>query len=268
MKTGNTSAHEFASRTSARGYTIRCVATVTSLALVLNAGLLAQGTQAVRNTRQVDVQGQATLARLIVPITGTLETAAATTQVDTLTTQPVTATTTTGLPTIPLESPTTLLAPEVPAVDVATTPDVTGSFSIRRFARTTDDRVAAVGMLTLSFTDPTTSAARTIVTELAMPITSSGNRGTLDIVQTQPLRPNPSAATQSCETLSLVFTPLALDVVGNPIQLNQTSLDIVAVPGTGTRFRNVVCDVANLINTAARSAEIVRRLNTLLETIG
>jgi hypothetical protein len=260
MQTGNTSAHEFASRTTARGYTtIGCIATVTTLALVLNAGVLAQGTEAPRNTKQIEGL-QPTLARLIVPITGTVETAAQT--------RPTTT------PAIPPETPTTPLAPEIPAVAAASTPDVTGSFSIRRFARTTDDGVAAVGTLTLSVTDPTSNTARTIVTELVMPIARSGDRATSGTADTQPpsIRPtslaSPSAATQPCETLSLVLGPLHLDVLGNPVQLNETNLEIIAGNGTGERLRNVLCEVGDLMDRAARPAEIVRMLNTLLETIG
>jgi hypothetical protein len=270
MKTGNTSAHEFASRISARGYwTIGCVATATTLAFALNAGVLAQGTNAPRNTRQTEGQSQPTLARLIVPITGTMETATPTppTDTQTLTTPPET-------PTIPTEGPATLLAPEILTVVAASTPDVTGSFSIRRFARTTDDGVAAVGTLTLSITDPTSSAARAIVTELAMPISRPGDRaisGAAD-AQTQPLRPaslaSPSATTQQCETLSLLLGSLRLDVAGNPVQLNETSLEILVMPGTGERLRNVLCEVSGLINGSARPVEIVRKLNTLLDTIG
>jgi len=267
MKTGNTSAHEFASRTNARGYrTIGCLATVTTLAFALNAGVLAQGTQAARNTRQTEAQPQPTLARLIVPITGTLETAAPTAPQN-LTTPPAT-------PTIPTEGATTPLAPETLAVEAAPTQDVTGSFSIRRFARTTDDGVAAVGMLTLNITDPTSNAARAIVTELAMPILRSGDRATAGAAdaQTQPIRPtslaSPSAATQACETLSLVFGSLRLSMIGNPVQLNETSVEIIAMPGTGERLRNVLCEVSGLMNGSARTADVVRKLNTLLETIG
>ena len=129
-------------------------------------------------------------------------------------------------------------------------------------------------MLTLSVTDPTSNIGRTIVTELVMPIARSGDRATSGAADTQPqsIKPtslaSPSTATQPCETLSLVLGPLHLDVLGNLVQLNETNLEIIAGPGPGGRLRNLLCDVGDLMDGAARPAEIVRRLNTLLETIG
>ena len=50
---------------------------------------------------------------------------------------------------------------------------VAGSFAIQRFARTTEDAVAAVGTLSLTFTDQETNTARTVVTQAAMPLSRS-----------------------------------------------------------------------------------------------
>ena len=87
---------------------------------------------------------------------------------------------------------------------------MTGSFAIQRFARTTEDSVAAVGTLTLNLTDPATNAARTIITQAAMPLAKSGDTtipgGTAG-------QPQPTGAT-ACGTLSMVLGPLELTLLG------------------------------------------------------
>jgi len=261
MKTGSTSVLECASRTSARGYTtIALVAIATSVAFTLNASALAQGTQTPRNTQQTEGRGQPTSGRLIVPITGAADTAALLPQTET--------------PTAPPETTTTPPTPETPVVEAAATPDMTGSFSIRRFARTTDDGIAAIGTLTMSVTDTTTNAARTVVTELAMPIARSSDSGTSIPADTEPQTTSstslasPSATALPCETLRLVLGPLQLDLLGNAVQLNEANLDIIAVPGASGPLRSLLCDVAGLMEGAAPPAQIVRRLNTLLDTLG
>ena len=115
--------------------------------------------QGVGNNPQGQTQGQRrpTPGRLVVPVTGTLETSA-----------------TPGTPT-------------TPEGDATAAPTVAGTFAIQRFARTTEDAVAAVGTLTLTFTDPTTDAARTIITQVAMPLAKSGEI-------TTPTEPSPVSA--------------------------------------------------------------------------
>jgi hypothetical protein len=160
------------------------------------------------------------------------------------------------------------------AVDVAPIPDVTGTFSIRRFARTTNDAVAAVGTLTISLTDPASNAARTIVTELALPIARAGDAATPGAppAQPQPIGPTPqafaAAETSTCETLSLVLGPLQVDVLGTAVQLNEANVDVIAVPGASERFKNRLCGLTALMDGAAPRAEVVRMLNRLLDTLG
>jgi len=188
---------------------------------------LAQGTQAPRNNqqRQTESQRQPTPGRLIVPVTATLGTAA---------------------------TPTTPTAEDAASTP---TPTVTGLFSIQRFARTTEEAVAAVGTLTLSFADPTSSAQRTIVTQVAMPLARSGDT-----------TPPPTAG--ACETLSLVLGPLDLNLLTVDVHLEQANVDLTVVEGAGEQLGNLLCDATRLIDRAAAPAELVKTLNTLLDTIG
>jgi hypothetical protein len=150
---------------------------------------------------------------------------------------------------------------------------VTGSFAIQRFARATDDTVAAVGTLTLSVTDPA-SEPRTIVTQVpmrvakaaAIPTPGVSSRSLPPRDATPQQAPGPSA--QTCETLSLVLTPQELDVVGLPIQLDAANIDVTAVRGAGGQLANLLCAVTGLFDGAAPATELVKALNTVLATIG
>ena len=244
MHTGNTSVPRFASRTrSGTGDTFVRVALAAAIACAPVTAALAQGTQTVRNNQQGQTNGQRqpTPGRLTVPITGTLGTAA---------------------------TPT-------PGAVAAAASTVTGSFSIQRFARTTEDGVAAVGTLVLSFVDPASNAARTIVTQVAMSVAKSGGTtppgGAAD--QAQPivgatLQASAPAAAEACGTLSLVLEPPNLDQPGLAVQLDQVNVNVTAVQGTAEQMRNLLCEVAGLVEGTAPPAELVNKLNTLLDVIG
>ena len=248
MHTGTTSVPEFASRTrSGAGDTVVRVALAAAIACAPVTAALAQGTQAQRNNQQGQTNGQRqpTPGRLTVPISGTLGTAAT--------------------PATPAQT-----TPEGVAEAAST---ITGSFSIQRFARTTDDSVAAVGTLVLSLTDPASNAARTIITQVAMPVAKS-DAATPGGAAGQP-QPTVGATLQAatptaeaCETLTLVLEPPDLDLPGLAVQLDQANVDLTAVQGTGERMRNLLCEVTGLLGGAAGPAELVNRLNTLLDLLG
>ena len=248
MHTGNTSVPEFAFRTrSGAGDTVVRVVLAAAIACAPVTAALAQGTQALRTNQQGQANGQRqpTPGRLTVPISGTLGTAAT--------------------PTTPTQT-----TPEGVAEATST---ITGSFSIQRFARTSDDGVAAVGTLVLSFTDPASNAARTIVTQVAMPVAKSGSGTPGDVANPPPpsigatLQASTPTA-QACEALSLALEPPSLDLPGLPVQLDRVNVDLTAVQGTGERMRNLLCDVTGLLGGAARPAELVNGLNTLLDMLG
>ena len=246
MHIGTTSVLEFPSRTgSGRCATFVRVGLAAAIACAPVTGALAQGTQTPRNSqqRQTEAQRQPTPGRLIVPITGTLGTSA---------------------------TP----SPTAPTGDAASKPALTGSFAIQSFAQTTEGAVAAVGTLTLSFTDPTSNAARTIVTQIAMPLAKSGDTATPGDAAGKPqtigATPQASApaVTQACETLSLVLGGLDLDLLGLAIQLDAANVDFIVAQGAGGRLGTLLCDVSGLIDGAAPPAELVKAMNTLLDTIG
>jgi len=106
-----------------------------------------------------------------------------------------------------------------------------------------------------------------------MPIARAGDPATSSAaaVQVQPIRsvsPDASSAGRPCETLSLVLGAIQLDLLGNSVQLNEASVDFIALPGIGDRFGNLLCDVSGRMDGSASSTELVRMLNTLLEAIG
>jgi hypothetical protein len=187
----------------------------------------------VNQPRQIEGQRQPTPGRLLVPVTGTLGT-------------PATS------------------EPQAPGAAVTQAPAVTGLFSIQRFARTTENAVAAVGTLTVSFTDPETSAARTIVTQIAMPLQrSTGVRPPGDTPQ-----PGATAGvTQACESLSLVLGPLDVTLLGNAVHLDAVTVDLTVVPGTGQRLATLICDVAGQLGAATPPADLLKTLNALLDTV-
>jgi hypothetical protein len=61
--------------------------------------------------------------------------------------------------------------------------------------------------------------------------------------------PGMTKAAVSCSVLHLVLGPLDLNLLGLRVQLNQVVLDITAVPGAGNLLGNLLCSVANLLNT-------------------
>lgn len=196
---------------------------------------LAQGTQPPRNNQQ----RQPTPGRLSVPVSGTL-----------------------GVPA----TPTT----PAPQGEVTAAADVTGSFSIQRFARTTEDAVAAAGTLTLSFTDPSSNSLRTIVTQIALPLgkASAAAPESLPGPIAANARGSTAATTQACETLNLALGPLDVSLLGMAVHLDQVNLDLTVVPGASERLGKLLCDVSGLIGGTADPAEVANTLNTLLDMIG
>jgi hypothetical protein len=144
-------------------------------------------------------------------------------------------------------------------------PDVLGSFSIQRFARTTDGGVAAVGTLTVNLVDPASAMPRTIVTQVAMPVTRSGDAAALGGITSQASSP---ASARACETLSLTLESIELELLGMAIQLDQVNVDFTVVPGTSARLGVVLCGATGLMDSGVNPVERTNILNSLLETIG
>lgn len=259
-----------------------------TLVCALAASALAQGTEGSRSKEQLQqAQGaRRTPGRLSIPITGTVGSSAvppAPTAPATPSAPPTTSELSSVPPsesstTPPTETPTAPATPATPGV----VPDVLGSFSIQRFARTTDGGVAAVGTLTVNLVDPASGLARTIITQAAMPVTRSGDASTASSpgVGSQPggtttsgsrsvtSPSSSSAAAQACETLSLTLEPIQLELRGIAVQLDRVNVDFTVVPGTSARLGVLLCGATGLMDSGVNSAERTNILNSLLETIG
>jgi hypothetical protein len=247
MQTGRSSVLTLARRhKSGRLATVGRVSLAAAIAIAPVTAAFAQGTpqgtQATQNTQQRQTQGAQrtpTPGRLVVPIAGTLEAAAAPT-------------------------------PANGAAAAAEATPVTGTFSIQRFARTSDDAVAAVGTLTVTLTDPTSDATRTVITQAAMPLARSGGGSTNGSTPTSAatLPQAAGAATQACETLGLVLGPLDVQLGGRAVHIDRTNLDLMVTPGLSDRFGALLCQVGSQMDGGSRPAELVTTLNALLDLIG
>jgi len=144
-----------------------------------------------------------------------------------------------------------------------------------------DGQVAAVGTLTVSLMDPSSTSARTIITQVALPVAGAGGGAASAAAgialpqgsvarfasRTIALQAEPPASGQACETLSLTLEAIQLDLLGIPVQLDQVNVDFTVVPGTGARLGGLLCDV-NSVMQSAGPVERTNVLNSLLDTIG
>jgi hypothetical protein len=151
----------------------------------------------------------------------------------------------------------------VPISGTATAADNTvqtlsGTFTIQRFARA-QGQIVAVGTLvgTLTSTTPGT-VARTFVTQLSMPLQTSGTTATSAAV----------TALATCDILHLVLGPLDLNLLGLVVHLDQVVLDITAQSGAGNLLGNLLCAITGLLDGSSTLGNLVELLNTLLALLG
>lgn len=162
----------------------------------------------------------------------------------------------------------------VPVTGTAGDAAVNGTFAVQRFARTDENGIAAVGTLTLTFTDQTTTTSRTLVTQSAMPLARS-----LDVAlpteaseqiaasaAAAPATTIPSA--RACETLRLVLGAIDVAPLGLAVHVDQVTLDITAQPGLGERLGALLCEVTTELTGNAAPAQLVTTLNALLDVVG
>ena len=119
----------------------------------------------------------------------------------------------------------------------------TGTFALQRFA-VVNNQIVAVGTLTGTLTD----SAGTILGSVLRTI-----RIIIDSTQTE----------ASCEILHLELGPLDLNLLGLVVHLDRIVLDIEAQPGPGNLLGNLLCAVANLINSNGALSAIVNLLNQI-----
>ena len=148
---------------------------------------------------------------------------------------------------------------------------VTGTFVIQKFVRN-GNNVDAVGTLTASFSDPVTSAVRTIVTQASIPVDRQASGGPVTAAEADaddaPVHGPAVAAQPACDVLHLVLGPLDLNLLGLRIQLNQVVLDITAVPGAGNLLGNLLCAIVGILDPPGPLGQLVALLNNLLALLG
>ena len=77
----------------------------------------------------------------------------------------------------------------------------------------------------------------------------------------------PVSVSASCEILSLTLGPLNLNLLGLVVDLNQVVLTITAVPGAGNLLGNLLCSVANLLNSGSGLSNLLNSVVDLLNQI-
>jgi hypothetical protein len=117
---------------------------------------------------------------------------------------------------------------QVPVTGTATGGTFAGAYTITQF-KTVNGALYAVGTLTGTVTDSTGTVVNTLTN---VPVTIPA-----------------SAAGGSCSILDLTLGPLHLDLLGLVVDLNQVHLTITAQQGSGNLLGNLLCDVANLLNS-------------------
>ena len=122
---------------------------------------------------------------------------------------------------------------------------LTGTFAITRFA-TQNGGLVAVGTLTATVTDAAGNILRTIVQQIALPVT---------------------AITGSCQILHLELGPLDLDLLGLVVHLDRIVLDITAQSGAGNLLGNLLCGIAGLLDSGGLLSQLTTLLNQLLAAL-
>jgi hypothetical protein len=117
-----------------------------------------------------------------------------------------------------------------------------GTFNIQQFANQNGNLVA-IGTLVGTLTNAAGQVTSVVINNVTAPVT---------------------AATASCQILSLTLGPLHLDLLGLVIDLNQVNLNITAQPGPGNLLGNLLCDVANLLNGGGLLGNLSNLLNQIL----
>lgn len=75
------------------------------------------------------------------------------------------------------------------------------------------------------------------------------------------------SASGSCQILTLTIGPIYLNLLGLVVTLNQINLNITAVPSAGNLLGNLLCDVANLLNSGGPISTLLNNLSGLLNQI-
>jgi hypothetical protein len=95
---------------------------------------------------------------------------------------------------------------------------------------------------------------------------ASGTRlGTVSQTATIPVNTKAAADPAACNVLNLTLGPLNLNLLGLVVTLNQVHLNITAVPGS--LLGDLLCDVANLLNSGGALSGLSALLNEILSLL-
>lgn len=120
---------------------------------------------------------------------------------------------------------------------------LTGTFNIQQFVNQ-NGNLTAVGTLVGTLTNTLGQVTNVVLNNVTATVTN---------------------ASGSCQILTLTLGPLHLDLLGLVIDLNQVNLNITAVPGAGNLLGNLLCDVANLLNSnGGLLSSLTNTLNQIL----
>ena len=134
-------------------------------------------------------------------------------------------------------------APSIPiSGTVAGISSFVGNFDIQRFTSRSGE-IYAVGTLTGTLTNLITGLTQTVSQIIQIPVDN---------------------ITGSCQILHLELGPLDLDLLGLQVHLDQVVLDITAQSGSGQLLGNLLCAVANLLNSDGALSSITQLLNRIL----
>ena len=105
-------------------------------------------------------------------------------------------------------------------------------------------------------------ALQSVVKTVTIPV-ATGSGGTTTEAAAAPT----AAASTSCGILDLTLGPLDLDLLGLTVHLDRIVLNIGATPGAGNLLGNLLCSVANLLNTGGALTQIANLLNQILAAL-
>jgi hypothetical protein len=71
----------------------------------------------------------------------------------------------------------------------------------------------------------------------------------------------------TCDILHLVLGPLDLNLLGLKVHLDKVVLDIVAQSGAGQLLGNLLCAVANLLNSGGTLSQLLNQLGQILDQL-
>lgn len=76
-----------------------------------------------------------------------------------------------------------------------------------------------------------------------------------------------SSAKATCRLLHLVLAPLNLNLLGLRVHLDRVVLNVVAISGAGQLLGNLLCAVANLLNSGGTLSQLLNKLNRILDQL-